>query len=109
MEGDLNEMEIQLSHANRQAAEAQKQLRNVQGQLKVLIHVQFFIVLPTKSARDYIQSKIINMAKEMLFDERKTISEIAYNLGYNYPSHFSKLFKVVVGVSPNEYRTLHLQ
>ncbi len=35
MEGDLNEMEIQLSHANCQAAEAQKQLRNVQGQLKV--------------------------------------------------------------------------
>ncbi|KAK7916613.1 hypothetical protein WMY93_012374 [Mugilogobius chulae] len=32
--GDLNEMEIQLSHANRQAAESQKQLRNVQGQLK---------------------------------------------------------------------------
>ena len=35
MEGDLNEMEIQLSHANRQAVEAQKQLRNVQGLLKV--------------------------------------------------------------------------
>ena len=35
MEGDLNEMEVQLSHANHQAAEAQKQLRNVQGQLKV--------------------------------------------------------------------------
>ncbi|XP_061837465.1 myosin-3-like [Nerophis lumbriciformis] len=34
MDGDLNEMEIQLSHANRQAAEALKQLRNVQGQLK---------------------------------------------------------------------------
>merc|ERR1719402_310782 len=34
MEGDLNEMEVQLSHANRQAAEAQKQLRTVQGQLK---------------------------------------------------------------------------
>ncbi|XP_064423644.1 myosin-4 [Latimeria chalumnae] len=34
MEGDLNEMEIQLSHANRQAMEAQKHLRNVQGQLK---------------------------------------------------------------------------
>ncbi|CDR18371.1 unnamed protein product, partial [Oncorhynchus mykiss] len=34
MEGDLNEMEIQLSHSNRMAAEAQKQLRNVQGQLK---------------------------------------------------------------------------
>ena len=35
MEGDLNEMEIQLSHANRQAAEATKQLRNLQTQLKV--------------------------------------------------------------------------
>ncbi|XP_040180456.1 myosin-1B-like [Rana temporaria] len=34
MEGDLNELEIQLSHANRQAAETQKQLRNVQAQLK---------------------------------------------------------------------------
>ncbi|XP_062381618.1 myosin heavy chain, fast skeletal muscle-like [Sardina pilchardus] len=34
MEGDLNEMEIQLSHANRQAVECQKQLRNVQGQIK---------------------------------------------------------------------------
>uniref|UniRef100_A0A8C2TN31 Myosin heavy chain, skeletal muscle, adult-like n=1 Tax=Coturnix japonica TaxID=93934 RepID=A0A8C2TN31_COTJA len=34
MEGDLNEMEIQLSHANRMAAEAQKNLRNTQGVLK---------------------------------------------------------------------------
>uniref|UniRef100_A0A670IZA6 Myosin-4-like n=1 Tax=Podarcis muralis TaxID=64176 RepID=A0A670IZA6_PODMU len=34
MEGDLNEMEIQLSHANRQSAETQKHLRNIQGQLK---------------------------------------------------------------------------
>ncbi|XP_068769942.1 myosin-1B isoform X1 [Struthio camelus] len=34
MEGDLNEIEIQLSHANRQAAEAQKNLRNTQGALK---------------------------------------------------------------------------
>ncbi|KAM6345411.1 myosin-1B isoform 2-T2 [Alca torda] len=34
MEGDLNEIEIQLSHANRQAAEAQKNLRNTQGLLK---------------------------------------------------------------------------
>ncbi len=43
MEGDLNEMEIQLSHANRQASEAQKQLRNVQGQLKAwwLIYQNF--------------------------------------------------------------------
>lgn len=35
MEGDLSEMEIQLGHSNRQVAETQKQLRTVQGQLKV--------------------------------------------------------------------------
>lgn len=35
MEGDLNEMEIQLGHSNRQLAETQKHLRTVQGQLKV--------------------------------------------------------------------------
>ncbi|XP_050018445.1 myosin-4 isoform X4 [Alexandromys fortis] len=34
MEGDLNEMEIQLNHANRQAAEAIRNLRNTQGMLK---------------------------------------------------------------------------
>ena len=35
MEGDLNEMEIQLGHANRLAAEAQKQVKTLQGYLKV--------------------------------------------------------------------------
>lgn len=35
MEGDLNEMEIQLSHANRMAAEAQKQVKGLQSLLKV--------------------------------------------------------------------------
>lgn len=35
MEGDLNEMEVQLSHANRQAAESQKLLKNLQVQVKV--------------------------------------------------------------------------
>lgn len=34
MEGDLNEMEVQLNHANRQAAESQKLLRHLQVQIK---------------------------------------------------------------------------
>ncbi|RLV63892.1 hypothetical protein DV515_00017805, partial [Chloebia gouldiae] len=38
MEGDLNEMEIQLSHANRGANEAQKQVKALQGYLKVPVH-----------------------------------------------------------------------
>ena len=35
MEGDLNEIEVQLNHANRQASESQRQLRNLQVQIKV--------------------------------------------------------------------------
>lgn len=37
MEGDLNEIEVQLNHANRQAAESQKLLRNLQVQIKVCL------------------------------------------------------------------------
>ena len=37
MEGDINDLEIQLGHANRQAAEAQKQVKCVQAHVKVRI------------------------------------------------------------------------
>lgn len=57
------------------------------------------------SPQEYIQSKVINIAKEMIFDIDKSISEIAYDLGFKYPQHFTRLFKQKVGVSPNIYRT----
>lgn len=44
MEGDLNEIEVQLNHANRQAAESQKLLRNLQVQMKV--HLLAWAILP---------------------------------------------------------------
>ena len=53
-----------------------------------------------KSALDYIQSKIIDMAKEKIFDPDKSISEIAYELGFKYPQHFTRLFKQTI-VTPN--------
>lgn len=59
------------------------------------------------SAQEYIQSKIINLAKERIFDIDKSISEIAYELGFKYPQHFTRLFKQKVGLSPLEYRTLN--
>ena len=58
-----------------------------------------------KSAQEYIQLKVIDIAKERMFDTTKSISEIAYSLGFRYPQHFTRLFKKVVGCSPNEYRT----
>lgn len=60
-----------------------------------------------KSAQEYIQTKVIEMAKERIYDPSKSISQIAYELGFKYPQHFSRLFKQRVGQSPNEYRALN--
>jgi AraC-like DNA-binding protein len=58
-----------------------------------------------KSAQEYIQNKIIDVAKNKVFDRNKSVSEIAYELGFKYPQHFSRLFKNRVGMTPNEYRS----
>ena len=56
------------------------------------------------SALEYIQAKVIDLAKEKIFDRSKSISEIAFEMGYKYPQHFTRLFKQRVGMSPQEYR-----
>jgi AraC-like DNA-binding protein len=60
-----------------------------------------------KSAQEYIQLKLINIAKERIFDTSKSVSEIAYELGFKHPQHFSRMFKNETGYTPNEYRTLN--
>lgn len=57
-----------------------------------------------KTAQEYLQSKLIEVAKERIFDRDKSVSQIAYELGFKYPQHFTRLFKQKVGQSPNEYR-----
>jgi AraC family transcriptional activator of pobA len=59
-----------------------------------------------KSAQEYIQSKLMDIAKEQIFDKSRSVSQIAYGLGFKYPQHFTRLFKQRVGQSPNEYRML---
>jgi AraC-like DNA-binding protein len=59
-----------------------------------------------KSAQEYIQSKVIDVAKERMWDADKSINEIAYELGFKYPQHFTRLFKQKVGQTPNAYRSL---
>lgn len=56
-----------------------------------------------KSALETIQFKTISLAKEKIFSD-KTVNEVAYELGFKYPQHFSRVFKQRVGVSPNEFR-----
>lgn len=60
-----------------------------------------------KSAQEHIQLKMIDVAKEKIFDSEKSISEIAYELGFKHPQHFTRMFKKQVGVSPNEFRNLN--
>jgi AraC family transcriptional activator of pobA len=60
-----------------------------------------------KSPQECIQAKVINIAKEKVLDTRKSISEIAYEIGFKHPSHFTRLFKQHVGQAPAEYRSLN--
>ena len=60
-----------------------------------------------KSAKEYIQIKIIELAKSKIFDGNKTVSEIAHELGFKYSQHFNRMFKNETGYTPNEYRNLN--
>ncbi|CAL1518867.1 helix-turn-helix transcriptional regulator [Chitinophaga sp. MM2321] len=59
------------------------------------------------TALDYIQSKLINEAKERIFDASKSLNDIANELGFKYQQHFTRLFKQKTGITPNEYRNLN--
>ena len=57
-----------------------------------------------KSAIEYIHLAVINRVKELLASTSKTVSEIAYEVGFQYPHHLSRVFKKVVGCTPNEFK-----
>jgi AraC-like DNA-binding protein len=60
-----------------------------------------------RSAQEWIQAKVIDVAKEKVLDISKSISEISYEIGFRYPSNFTRLFKQQVGQSPHAYRSLN--
>jgi AraC family transcriptional regulator, transcriptional activator of pobA len=60
-----------------------------------------------KTAQEYIQAKLIEVAKEKIFDQSKSVNQIAFELGFKYPQHFARLFKQRVGQTPNTYRMLN--
>ena len=57
-----------------------------------------------KNTQEHIYYYLIEKAKNLLLGTREPIKSIAYSLGFDYPQHFSKLFKSKTGVSPAEYR-----
>jgi AraC-like DNA-binding protein len=60
-----------------------------------------------KPAKEYIQDKIIDVAKTKILVADKNVNEIAGELGFKYPQHFSRMFKNETGYTPNEYRLLN--
>jgi len=60
-----------------------------------------------KSAQEHIHLFVIEKAKNKLLSSKSSISEIGYSLGFEYPQHFSNLFKSKTGFSPSEYRNLN--
>ncbi|RFS21731.1 AraC family transcriptional regulator [Chitinophaga silvatica] len=57
-----------------------------------------------QSTQQHIQNKVIDYAKERLSTTNLTVSDIAYELGFEHPQSFSKLFKAKVKQSPVEFR-----
>lgn len=57
-----------------------------------------------RNAQEHIHFYIIERAKLHLLNSTDSISQIAYDLGLEYPQHFSKVFKAKTGMSPSQYR-----
>ncbi|MEC5146059.1 helix-turn-helix domain-containing protein [Chitinophaga sp. 212800010-3] len=60
-----------------------------------------------KSTQEHIHLKLVDKAKLLLWSTSNPISEIAYDLGFQHPSHFTKLFRNKTGMSPKEFRSQH--
>ncbi len=56
------------------------------------------------TAQEYIQGKIISTAQTLLNTTQMTVNEIAEELGFAYPNHFTRMFKRNTGMSPIEWR-----
>lgn len=57
-----------------------------------------------KTAQEYIQLKMIEVAKESILDPEKNIKQIAESLGFQHPQHFVRFFKRQEGCTPKEFR-----
>lgn len=78
---------------------------------KVHLSANYFSDLLKKetghSSKDHINNFVIDKAKTLLLSEDDSVSGIAYQLGFNYPHYFSRLFKSKTGMSPQEYRQMN--
>lgn len=57
-----------------------------------------------KSAQEHIHARLIEKAKDLLLGTTDPVKRVAYALGFEYPQHFSKLFKSGTGLTPGRFR-----
>jgi len=57
-----------------------------------------------RTDQEYIHGFIVDRAKQMLAEGEMNVSEVAYEIGFKYPHHFTRLFKKVTGMTPNEFK-----
>lgn len=60
-----------------------------------------------RSPKDHINEFVVERAKDLLMGTENSVSQIAYDLGFNYPHYFTRLFKSKTGQTPVEYRSLN--
>lgn len=60
--------------------------------------------LTGKTTQQYVQQQVIEKAKELLSISSLSVAEVAYQLGFEHPQSFSKLFKTKTGNSPTDFR-----
>ncbi len=57
-----------------------------------------------KTAQEYIQLKLLDVAKEKISGTVMPVNQVAYELGFKYQQHFTRFFKQHIGQTPNAYR-----
>ena len=87
-------------------AEVQSMLLDIELCKELKVHGVVFGCLTKDGDIDVpLMRRLIETAKERVLDPSHTIAEVAYALGFQYPQHFTRMFKKVTGLTPHEYRT----
>lgn len=90
-------------------------LLNVSTYLSDQLHYEYtylsslFSSVESRTIENYLIGQRIEKAKELLIYGKKSLSEIAYELGYSSPAHLSAQFKKVTGLTPSHFKTVGLE